>query len=58
MTRHPKIKPNGILLHGKNDPNLRRWWCFKVKQSNIKLILVSDPELCSVCILHEPKKYF
>jgi hypothetical protein len=53
MTRHPKVKPNGILLHGKNDPNLRRWWCFKVKQSNIKFILVSDPELCSVCILHE-----
>lgn len=50
MLKHPKIQPNGVLLHGKNDPNLRCFWCFKVKQSNIRLILVSDPELCTVCI--------
>lgn len=47
MTRHPKIKQNGISLYGKHNDNLRRWWCFKVKQSNVRLILISDPELCS-----------
>lgn len=42
--------PNGVLIHGKNNPNLRRWCCFRVKQSNSKLISISDPEICSVRI--------
>lgn len=51
MTKHPKIvNLNGLILHGKYNPNLRRWCCFKVKQSNKKCVLVSDGELCTVCI--------
>lgn len=50
MAKNPKIRPNGISIHGKYDPNLRRFWCFKVKQPKTKLILISDPELSTVCI--------
>lgn len=49
MAKDPKIRPNGISIYGKHDPNLRRCWCFKVKQPRTKLVLISDPELSSVC---------
>lgn len=46
------MQSNGLLIHGKNNPNLRYCWCFKVKQSNIKLVLIPDPEVSSVSILY------
>lgn len=51
MTKHPKIiDTNTLLLRGKKNPNLRRWCCFKVKQANVKNVIVTDAELCIVCI--------